>query len=472
MPTTNNLRKGLNRKQWELCHPMPTADVNGTCAVNAYDARQIVLWLQGSNVTYLYTAQEDGWVQIQAASLLGTFGTGTAVAAVNVGPTGTATGGSTTTINTNLSLARNLAGYKIHITGGPNGGETKTILRNTVGANSVITIDGSPFSTAITTASTYRLLTPRWYCINGGAQSVGSFKFYCYALNTWSSGLSVTGFTASSTNDGRLVSTPSHLFNEYKSFATGTATGGSANTIVNSAKTWTTNQWSNSQVRIVSGTGAGQIRSISSNTGTTITVATNWTTNPDATSVYSIEGNDDYLYFTGASSSTFYRYNITANTWTTLTARPSATGAGTLGAEWIWDTADAGWNDENNIINGRRIYSFLSQSGNTLQYYDIALNSWTSLSYANQQETIGVGTKYAYCGDFIYIMQLTGTTRCLRYNVVNNEIEGWHNIIYTQQSVSNGHKGWIYRYIDGATTINYVYTILNGTAILIRTLII
>jgi hypothetical protein len=69
--------------------------------------------------------------------------------------------------------------------------------------------------------------------------------------------------------------------------ATGTATGGTTTTLVNSGAAWTTNQWQNLKVSIVGGTGAGQIAAIASNTATTLTFGA-LTTAPDATSQYII----------------------------------------------------------------------------------------------------------------------------------------------------------------------------------------
>lgn len=68
----------------------------------------------------------------------------------------------------------------------------------------------------------------------------------------------------------------------------GTATAGGATTLTDSGKAWTTNEWAAGEVMIVSGTGLGQKRTISSNTATVLTVSSSWTTNPDATSVYHV----------------------------------------------------------------------------------------------------------------------------------------------------------------------------------------
>lgn len=70
----------------------------------------------------------------------------------------------------------------------------------------------------------------------------------------------------------------------------GTATGTqTSTTLQDTSKTWTTNFYSNYSVKIVSGTGAGQIRTISSNTANTLTVSSAWTVTPVAgSSVYAV----------------------------------------------------------------------------------------------------------------------------------------------------------------------------------------
>lgn len=77
----------------------------------------------------------------------------------------------------------------------------------------------------------------------------------------------------------------------------GTATAGGAATLTDGAKAWGVNQWTGYRISITAGTGKGQVRNITSNTATVITVSVNWDTNPDATSQYSITGR-------GANSTT------------------------------------------------------------------------------------------------------------------------------------------------------------------------
>lgn len=79
-------------------------------------------------------------------------------------------------------------------------------------------------------------------------------------------------------------------------FDAGTATAGTSTTITDSTKSWAVDRWKNYAVRILAGTGAGQIRPIASNTSTAITIVGNWATNPDSTSIFSIQGDPNKIY--------------------------------------------------------------------------------------------------------------------------------------------------------------------------------
>jgi hypothetical protein len=480
MATTNGNRKILDLKRWEFCSPAPTATVAGSFIASSHDYRQQQLYVVSATVQYLYSAQEDAWVQIPSGALAGTFAVGVCGTATSVGPSGTATAGTTSTITTNLTLARDLRGYSIHITGGPNAGATLAISSNTVGTNAVITVPAQ--ASAFSASTTYRLLTPRWYVLNAvtasGTTTANLFKFYDFALNTWTA--AETGATdgvapaAVIGTDSKLIATSSWQGEGYAAFATGTATAGGASTLTNSAKTWTTNQWANSQVRIVSGTGAGQIRTIASNTGTVLTTSAAWTTAPDATSVYSIEGNDDFIYYMGSAAVTLYRYSISAGTWTTLspTAARAAAPAVGMSGHWVWDATDAAWINESAILNGRYIYSFRGGAGAVLDRYDIALNTWGSgLTYAPATEVFGAGSKYVYRDNAIYV-QKDATGRWFRYNVVTSEQDGWSTMTYTQGSAIAGDTSFDVRYTDGATEIDYVYIVLNTSTVMLRAMVI
>lgn len=478
MPTTNGNRKLLDLKRWEFCTPAPAATAAGAFIASSQHYRQQQLYVTSNTTAWLYLPEEDGWVALASPALAGTFGAGAAGVgcAFSTGSTTaaaslTATAGTTSTITTNQTLARDLRGYSVQILSGPNAGLTLPIVSNTIGANAVITVAAQ--ASAFSASTVYRLMTPRWFVVGAGTLASGSFKSYDFATNTWST-LSNTGLPATLGTDGRLVATPSWDYNAVVSFATGTATAGGASTIDNSAKAWATNQWANFQIRITAGTGAGQIRTISSNTGTSITVSAAWTTTPDATSVYSIEGNDDFIYYLGNNAVTLYRYSISANAWTTLTpgaARAGAPGAG-LSGHWVYGATDSAWTAENAIINGRRIYSLRGAAGAVLDYYDIAANTWVSgVAYAPAAETFTTGTTYALIGSTLYL-QKDVSGRWFRLNFVTGEMDGWGTMTYTQGAAVIGDTTWATTYFDGATSIPFVYKLLNTSTVLLRQMVI
>jgi hypothetical protein len=84
-------------------------------------------------------------------------------------------------------------------------------------------------------------------------------------------------------------------------YDTGTATGGTTGiltgTLIDSTKSWTTDEYAGWNVVIYDGTGAGQFMPVTSNTATTLTGSFvlnnhNWTVAPDTTSLYMIKNPD------------------------------------------------------------------------------------------------------------------------------------------------------------------------------------
>ena len=475
MATTNGNRPILDLKRWEFCAPAPAATVSGAMIASSRHYRQQQLYVAGITSAFIYNPSQDGWIAVPspalpAASLVA--GAAATAGAASIGNTVgaaslTATAGTTSTITTNQPLARDLRGYKIHIMAGPNAGQVLDILRNTIGANAVITVatQGQAFSAS----TVYRLLTPVWYVSAGATVAAGSFKKYCFATNTWTS-LAVLPATIGT--DAKLVATPSIVEGDFKSFASGTVTSATATTLVNTGKTWTTGQWVNSQVRITGGTGAGQIRTITANDGTSLTVAT-WTTTPDATSTYVIEGNDNFLYLFGNAAVAAYRYDIAANTWSTLSpvaARAGAPGAG-LSAHWIHSSSESDWTNESAIQIGRYIYSFRGGATVSLDRYDIAGNTWSVVNYGPATETFTTGTKYTLHDDKLYI-QKDATGRWFVFNIPKLDMDPWSTMLYPQGAALVGDTAFDCSYTDGATDIFYVYMLLNTSSILLRQMVI
>lgn len=469
MTTTQGNRKILDQKRWEILNPWGIsttgdAPIDGSAFVHSNHVRQQTMRLYNATTNnHMYLPEEDAYVAIPSAATTN-FGAGTcgAASAWSTGSTVgaaslTATGGTTSTIVTNQTLARDLRGWPVHILSGPNAGSTLTISSNTIGANATITVPTQ--ASAFTNATVYRLGTPRWYVLFANSTAVGSFRVYDFATSTWTA-LSTTNLPATFGTDGVLVSTPSWIGSDYVSFATGTATSASNTTLVNSGKSWTASQWVNYQIRITGGTGAGQIRTITASDATSVTVAT-WTVNPDNTSTYSIEGNDDFLYLMGNNAVTLYRYKISDNTWSTLTpgvARGAAPGTG-LSGNWICQSTDSAWTNESAIINGRRIYSIRGSSGTNIDYYDIASNAWSSVTYAPVGAALSASNnRNVVIGDKIY---LSNVFTWYRFNCVTSELEGFSRFPFTGTAAGVvGNIAMAIPYIDGATTIWYVYAVV------------
>jgi hypothetical protein len=100
-------------------------------------------------------------------------------------------------------------------------------------------------------------------------------------------------------------------------------------------------------------------------------------------SFYASSGNDDHIYLIGNNSTTFYRYSISANSWTTLAALPASAGAG-CAIHWDW----AGDTDKLYVLRGG--------GTSTIYLYSISGNSWTTLTYNSATETFTTGTTTAY----------------------------------------------------------------------------
>ncbi len=479
MPTSNGNRKILDLKRWEFCTPAPAATGAGHFIVSSRHYRQQQLLVQSNTAAYLYNPAEDGWVQVPSPALAGTFGAGACgtAASFSTGATAaaaslTATAGTTSSLTTNQNLQRDLRGYSALIIGGTNAGRLKTIASNSLGANAVLQFTEAE-ATAFDATTQYRLLTPSFYVLGAGTLAAGSFRRYDFATNSWIT-LAHTGLPATIGTDGRLIATPAWIDNGFRSFATGTATGGSSTTLTNAAKSWATNQWNNSQVRLTAGTGAGQIRTVASNTANTLTLSSAWSTAPDATSQYNLEGNDDVLYFIGNNAVTLYRYSISANSWSTLsptTARAGAPGAG-LSGHWIHSVSASDWTSETSIRNGRYLYSFRGGGSAMMDRYDIAANTWeNALPYAPATETFSAGTKLAYNGDYLYL-QKDNSSRWFRYDFAQSAMDGWTTMLYPQGTAVVGDTAFDVTYRDGNTEIVYIHMLLNSSAVNLRQLVI
>lgn len=493
MPTVVNLRKMLHRKSAEYCNPCPAGNTTSGGFIvsdksNLIPGHDIAYYVGSASTIWNYNSDEDAWVQIAASGIAGTFGAGScgefrAVSAPGGITTLSATSGSTTTtINTSLSLVRSAKDYEIRVVAGAGMGYSGKVVSNTLGTNCSITVTPAS-SVSFDNTTRFQITGGSLWFWNAGAGAVG-FSVYDRLTNTWTA-RSVSGMPTTWGTDAQLVSTPGRSSNKGRGFLNGTSTGGNTTTTLNTGRTMLADQWRNYQVRIISGTGAGQVRGISANAvNGVITVESAWTVTPDATSVYRVEGNDDYFYLLGNAASTIYRFSISTNTWTTLT--PTTARAGTPGggmtAGWVDAVLDSDWQDESTTSthhsaglvrqNGRYIYSFRGGSTASLDVYDIAANTWLgAVSYGQSAEGFGGGTCSVDLDGMIYI-QRDSTGRILRFDVAKNVMEPWTLNPVPNGTAVAGDKMFMTTYNDGGTEIQFLYTMGHSRAELTRWLVV
>lgn len=487
MTTVNNLRKTLHRKAWEMLTPTPTNSAAGTFVAGdkgglmpANDCNYVVLAL---STIYNYNADQDSWLQIPASGIAGTFASGACGEFRALGMLGgavenTATAGTTNSLTTNRTIVRELAGCAVQVVAGTGVGYKGTVASTRFGANSVLMVTPAN-GVAFDATTVFRIWSGALWFFCPSTTAPG-FAVYDRATNAWTQ-KTVTGLPTSWGTCGQLVCTGSIE----GSVETGTSTGiNTGTTLNNTGKNWQTNAYVNAQLRISAGTGNGQIRQVASNTSTALTVSAAWTVTPDATSVYSLEGNDDALYLLGNATVTLYKYSIAGNTWATVTpgsARNTAMSAGGT-ADWIngvpaWATAVTAADSSSTTTfalykqNGRYIYSLRGGGSSGADIYDIALNTWYGLAYGNQTETFNTGSCSVDLNGYIYIKK-DATGRMFRFDVANNVLEPWAHNLYPESTVIEGDKLFTVIYRDAGVTIPFIYGLQHSRAELMRMMVI
>lgn len=476
MATQNNIPL-LHRKEWQMMTPAPVASAAGSFVI-APDSGNFnnALYVTSATVHHLYNHNEDGFTQVPSGALAGTFGVGACGVYHPWSTNYTANGGSTTSVTVSAA-AHNISGRAVgstieFLSAGIASGFRTTIngTLNNAGAGTITLYLAGTAPTAILNTHTFRINSGRFFIMNAGTVAAGIFKVLDLATLSWTT-LGTASLPAAWGTDGRLVV----AYNFGEIYATGTATAGAASTLTNSAKTWTTNQWTNYQVRITAGTGIGQVRTISSNTGTVLTVSATWTTNPDATSQYEITANEDYLYLMGNNAVTMYRYSISGNTWTVMAPTVARSGAPVAGmtASAIGTTGEAIWADENNILNGRYIYSLRGGNSGVIDRFDIAggtsgAGAWAVVNQLTA-EVFGAGSSAFPMGGFLYIRK-DATNRFYKYSVVDNCIRPFSTNTYTDGTAALGHKIWVKNL--GSGDIRWVYSLQNTGLALHRVMVI
>jgi len=96
-------------------------------------------------------------------------------------------------------------------------------------------------------------------------------------------------------------------------YRSGSATSGSTRDLTDTTLNLTASQYINYRIRITSGSGMGQERTIISNSVNTFTVSPPFNPQPSASSAYSLFGDVDKVYWTGHANAALYKYSAEAD---------------------------------------------------------------------------------------------------------------------------------------------------------------
>jgi hypothetical protein len=476
MALVDKTRKLLHRKRWENVTPLPVNTAAGSFVVSdKFDLipNSLAFFMASYTSFWRYDGDQDSYTQLPNSGMAGVFGAGACGEMRMMGALGgsflqTCTGGAAGEMYTNKTIVRDLGGneakpVRVRVIKGTGLGFEGTVRRNLVGANSTIYLnnpDGSPATQLFDATTQFQIFSGSIWVQGAGAAA--GFAVWDLATSAWTQKAAV-GVTWAT--DGKLTST----IGSAADFLVSTSTGENTTTTLNdTSKAFMANQWANYQVHITGGTGKGQIRGVVSNTATQFTVDAVWDVTPDATSVYSVEGNYDNFYLVGNFAVTLYRYKVSTNTWTTLAPSVARAGNQQAGGSFNWLDSVPTWELEsdgkplpmNGFVyrqNGRYLLSFRGGATNALDLYDIAANTWISNNaYGNQMETFTTGSSSLDYGGFIYMLK-EGTGRISRFNVKKWQLEGFATNPMPQGTVITGNKLFMLPYKDGGVETNFLY---------------
>jgi hypothetical protein len=176
-----------------------------------------------------------------------------------------------------------------------------------------ITVD-SPWTVTPDGSSTYMIMTGGLFFISTTGSQTLLPQYYDIASDIW---YTKTGIGSGTHYASGLNSYPFALIDESSGVLISgvTATSATARSLVNTGASMEYDRYTNHEIRIVSGTGIGQKRRIVAHGATFMHIERNWDITPDSTSSYQIWPDTDKLYLNGAAQSATYQYSIAADLW-------------------------------------------------------------------------------------------------------------------------------------------------------------
>ena len=286
----------------------------------------------------------------------------------------------------------------------------------------------------------------------------------------------------------------------------GWATSGSSTTLVDTTKNWKINQYQACRVRVVSGTGEGNDVVISSNTATTITVASWNVAAPAATSKYEIMDSYGFVttgaqtsavtdanknfpvnylagkrirYIAGTASSSAgtatVEVSVTSNTATVILV-PTLTSNATdtfyaiyeiparstgIDIKWLFGLSDT-------AKKGRWLISPRGGGSNIFDIFDIPTSTWELTPFITPiSTTLSSGSMYVYDGVDSYYFTKDVTNRIYQLDLSKFQVETATSIPYAHGAATLSNKFEIVKTVDGLT---YLYIMRHTGQEMWRTL--
>jgi hypothetical protein len=286
----------------------------------------------------------------------------------------------------------------------------------------------------------------------------------------------------------------------------GWATSGSSTTLVDTTKNWRFNQYQNCRVRVVSGTGEGNDVVITSNSATTLTVASWNVATPDTTSKYEIMDSygivttgsqtttvtdanknfpTNYLagkrirYIAGTASSSggaaTVEVSVTSNTGTVITIPSLSSNDGTtfyaiyeiparstgIDIKWLFGLSDVN-------KKGRWLISPRGGASNIFDIFDIPTSTWELTPFITPiTTTLTTGSMYVYDGVDSYYFTKDATNRIYQLDLSKFQVETATSIPYAHSTATLSNKFEIVKTVDGLT---YLYVMRHTGQEMWRTL--
>ena len=473
----------INKREWQSMTQYPYSASAAVCIIAPDDPYcDYALVVGNATTAAIYDYNNDGYELATNPALAGTFGPGTCGVYSPWGIPYITTGGSHKTLTVN-SVAFNITGLIIGttlvMTSGTQVGFNTTVTGVlTDGGNGMITIylkDALPG--AIANGDTFKTMSGSYYVVNGGTKAANNFKAFDLGTRNWTVGLNNTALPNLTAETAMAAA-----YKQGEWMAKGDVASGTSTTMVSARTTtrpvdeagtvlpaWTANQWVGYQVTITKGL-FRQTRVITANTATSLTVSPAFTFTPDNTCTYKIEADEDSIYLTGNAAINLYKYSISTNLWTVLAptvARAGIPGGGTT-LDSPTDTRRFEWSDENNIRNGRYLYSLRGGGTIFIDRYDIVANKWEVVN-TKTIETFTTGTSSVMIHGDWYIKSSAAGHRLFRYNVVDNVMYPFSTIAISEGVAAYGQKIHTKRIKD--TDLIFLYSIASSQTAVYRTLL-